>query len=97
MSVRDERLEENQRAFREANERLQELAAAAGVRDGTIVPFLCECADEGCLGRVEVTIGEYEATHWHYDYFVILHGHPRMEGEEIIEQNDRYQVVQKNL
>jgi hypothetical protein len=59
VSARDERLDANQRAFREANERLQELATAAGVRDGTI-------------------------------------GHPRMEGEEIIEGNDRYEVVQKN-
>jgi hypothetical protein len=96
MPARDERLEENQRAFREANERLQALAASAGVRDGTVVPFLCECADEECLGRVEITIGEYEATHWHYDYYVILRGHPRVAGEDIIEENDRYEVVQKN-
>jgi hypothetical protein len=40
-----------------ANERLR---AAVGPLPATIpVPFLCECSDPECLGRVEMTLDEY--------------------------------------
>jgi hypothetical protein len=92
MGSRDERLAENQRTFRRANERLQELARVA---DGTVIPFLCECADLSCLGRVEASIGEFEVIHEDDDRFFIVPGHPRMDGERVIDHTDRYEVVTK--
>ncbi|HET6695976.1 MAG TPA: hypothetical protein VFG85_05685 [Gaiellaceae bacterium] len=92
MDSRDERLAENQRTFRHANERLGELA---DVQDGQRIPFLCECADIACLGRVEASVGEFDVIHEDpYRYFV-LSGHLRIDGEKILEQNDRYDVVSK--
>jgi hypothetical protein len=42
---------------RAANERLR--AAVAPLPKTTPVPFLCECSDPECLGRVEMTLDEY--------------------------------------
>lgn len=92
MAARGERLAENQRTFREANERLQELAAAD---ETTLVPFICECADLGCLGRVEATMGEFELVHESRDRFFLVPGHPRLDGETVLSRNDRYEVVSK--
>jgi hypothetical protein len=92
MGSRDGRLAENQRTFRRANERLQELAK---VDDGTLIPFLCECADLSCLGRVDASIGEFEVIHEAEDRFFIVPGHPRMDGESVIDHTGRYEVVTK--
>jgi hypothetical protein len=92
MARRDERLVENQRTFREANERLHELAP---VPDGTRIPFLCECADIQCLGRVEATTTEFEVIHEDDDRFFIIPGHPRLDSERVIDQTRRYEVVTK--
>jgi hypothetical protein len=43
-----------------ANERLR--AAVAPLPATTPVPFLCECSDPECLGRVEMTLDEYGQT-----------------------------------
>jgi hypothetical protein len=95
VATREERLVENQRTFRDANERLQKLAGEAGVRDGTLVPFLCECADGDCLGRVEASMEEYERAHLDRDQYVIVPGHPTIEGEKVVERVDRFETVRK--
>jgi hypothetical protein len=92
MASRDERLAENQRTFRQANERLQELADVA---DGARIPFLCECADLSCLGRVEASHGEFEVVHEDDDRFFIVPGHRLMDGESVVDRNERYEVVDK--
>lgn len=92
MDSRNERLAENQRTFRGANERLQELA---NVQDGQRIPFLCECADIACLGRVEASRGEFEVIHEDPHRFFVLPGHLRIDGDEILERNDRYEIVGK--
>ena len=94
MLSRDERLVENQREFRYANERLDELVAQRSDRRA-LVPFFCECADERCLARIEMTVEDYEAAHMHSDYYIVLMGHPRTEGEELIEDKGSYQVLEK--
>jgi hypothetical protein len=94
MATRQERLEQNQREFRYANERLDELAGRLAV-DGQLVAFLCECADDDCLGRIEITIGRYEEIHVERDRYVVLPGHPRIAGEETVEDRDYYEVVRK--
>jgi len=81
--------------FRQANERLRNQVVGAGTTDHRHVPFFCECADEACHGRVEATLDEFEEAHMTYDHYFILPGHARIEGEESIEDNRRYQVVVK--
>ena len=92
MPPRDDRLVENQESFRAANERLQTMAQ---VDDGTLVPFICECADIKCLGRLEATLSEFEVIHEDAQRFFVLPGHPRMDGEEVLTSNRRYEVVSK--
>jgi hypothetical protein len=94
MGVRHERLAEHQKLFRLANERLDQRTAAYG-RDGALVPFLCECADDACFGRVELTHRQYREIRSHPDRYVIQPGHPIVEQERIIEEHDSFQIVEK--
>jgi hypothetical protein len=95
MQSREERMEENERNFRDANERLHEQAGEAGVGDEQLVPFLCECADETCLGRIQITLDRFAEIHVDRDHFVILPGHLRVPTEEIIEVTEYYEVTEK--
>jgi hypothetical protein len=49
--------QEARKRKRAANERLR--AAVAPLPATTRVPFLCECGDPECLGRVAMTLDEY--------------------------------------
>jgi hypothetical protein len=95
MTGRDGRLRENQELFRVGNERIGEVARAGGA-DGVAVPFLCECAADTCLGRIELTFREYEGVRSASNQFVILPGHARIEGERVLEEvHGRFQIVRK--
>jgi hypothetical protein len=95
VASREKRMEENERSFRDANERLHELAERRGVTDEQLVPFLCECADDTCLGSVRITLDRYAEVHLDRDMFVILPGHLRLESEDIIEATEYYEVTKK--
>jgi hypothetical protein len=88
----------NQREFRYANTRLLDAisgpSATAGGR-GQLIPFLCECADEKCWDSIRITVGRYESIHLDERDYVILPGHLRIAGEEILEENKFYEVVKK--
>lgn len=87
---------QTQREFRYANTRLLDVAIGPNASpDGQLIPFLCECADRGCLGRIQITAGRYDAIHLDQRDYVILPGHLRIAGEEILEQNEYYEVVKK--
>lgn len=94
MGSRDTRRAENQRLFRLGNERLQ-TAVAEKVPDDGRVPFLCECADEFCNGRVELRIGDWEGVASRPQHFVMVRGHQRSEGEKVVAELDGYDVVRK--
>lgn len=94
---RQERLVENQQMFRYANERLRERIIEAGVSDHRHIPFLCECAEEACHGRIEATLEEFEQAHFLRNQYFSLPGHARVDGEEAIEENGRYDVLTKAL
>ena len=46
----------NQALFREVNERTEQIA-----RDAAQPEFLCECADEGCIETLVLSIAQYES------------------------------------
>ena len=62
---------------------------------GEPIPFLCECMDDTCLARVDLTLEEYEAVRRHENRFVIVRDHPTLPGERIVEENGFYQVTEK--
>jgi hypothetical protein len=86
--------EHTQLRFRRANERL---LAAIENGDSTPrrVPFLCECADDGCHGRVEVDVAEWEAIASEHNHFLMEAGHQRSEGEEVVGRVGEYEVARK--
>ena len=92
---RREQLVRNQEMFRNANKRLHDVLENAGASDHRYVPFLCECADEECLARLEATLEEFEEVHITPDHYFILSGHPRVEEEETVVKNDRFVAVVK--
>jgi hypothetical protein len=93
-TVRGERLAENQTLFRGANERLKQ-AVDPHVVEAQRVPFLCECADPLCRGRVDLTLEQYSALRARENRFAIVPGHPRVDGEEVVEHYEGFHVVEK--
>ena len=87
---------QSQGEFRYANTRLvQALDGSNAAPDGQLIPFLCECADEMCLDSIRITVDRYESIHLDVRDYVILPGHLRIAGEEILEENGFYEVVKK--
>ena len=86
---------QNQREFRYANGRFHAVLSDASGPDGQLIPFLCECADADCRGSIEITTSRYGAIHVDEHDYVILPGHTRIAGEEIVEENSYYEIVKK--
>jgi hypothetical protein len=93
LSSQEKRLAATQHAFRMANERLRgALEATVG---GEPIPFLCECMDDTCLARVDLTLEEYGAVRRRENRFVIVRDHATLPGERVVQENGSYQVVEK--
>jgi hypothetical protein len=92
MDQRSARLAENETIFRAGNESIDN---AVGDRVEK-VPYLCECGEESCFGRVELTSAEYEAVRTHPARFFVVPGHEDLTaGEVVVQQYDRYTLVEK--
>jgi hypothetical protein len=93
-TARQDRFVENEKLFRTANEGLRERVEGIVEPDQSI-PFLCECIDETCMARIELTPREYEVARSDEEWFVIARGHPLLDGERIVEEEDHYLIVTK--
>jgi hypothetical protein len=93
MPVSLRRLARNQAIFREVNQRLREIAS----RPADLTDYLCECSEVGCAATVELDNGEYEAVRSLPNVFVIVPGHERLEVERVLEDNDRFMLVEKTV
>jgi hypothetical protein len=92
MDERSARLAENETIFRSGNESIER--ATRGKLEQ--VPFLCECGDERCFARVELTPAAYEAVRAHPARFFVVPGHEDLPaGEVVVERHDRYTLVEK--
>ena len=94
MALQPDRLRENETLFRMANERLRDQIADSVTPD-RLVPFLCECADERCMGRVEMSLSDYQSVRADPDTFAVLPGHVAEAGETVVEERDSFHVVRK--
>ena len=92
VSLREERVARNDATFRDANERINRVAAESGITSE--VPFICECADPACTEIVRLSLGDYEAVRAHGDRFISRPGH-ETEGVSVVERHDGYDVVEK--
>ena len=90
----NELLIQSQRIFRSANERMQALAVDIVPADH-LIPFLCECADDACLGRVDMILADYDGIHRDRDQYAVLRDHQIVDGERVVEQRRLFDIVSK--
>ena len=77
-----------QSVFREVNERIEEISAVES-------EVLCECSSRECLKTIPLTLEEYEAVRRVPTHFLVAPGHVVREIERVVEENERYVVVEK--
>lgn len=82
----------SQALFREINERIEQLAERFGT-DGEN-RLICECGNSECTQQIELSAAEYERVRAHASRFVVALNHENPETESIIEQNERFAVVE---
>jgi hypothetical protein len=90
------RIAENNARFREANERIAEVAVEYGLVDRP-VPFVCECSDESCAQLLRLLLGDYRYVRSNVRWFLHAPGH---ESEvpgivRLVEERDGYAIVEK--
>jgi hypothetical protein len=95
VATRGERREENQQTFQAANQRLHDIVDGR-LPESSPVAFICECADDTCFERVEVALGEWADIAERPDRYLIVAGHPRVEGEDVVDTLGPYEIVEKN-
>jgi hypothetical protein len=94
VDTRQQRVAKNEALFRQVNERIEEVNESLGADEPT--DFLCECGDENCTAPVSLTLAEYKAIRSNPTHFVIAPGHDTIDVEHVIEENERFSVVEKD-
>ena len=87
-------MRENEELFRTANDRLRRQIENA-VPAGQPVPFICECMNELCMERIEMTMGDYQHVRSSEDTFAVAPGHAASDGEVVVEERGAFHVVRK--
>jgi hypothetical protein len=93
IDVRQIRLSRNQVLFREVNERVDK-ASHAFSSDGPIT-FVCECSNTNCAAQIELTHDDYERIRSVPTWFAVTPGQKIPDIEDVVEQTERYAVVEK--
>lgn len=88
-----EKLARNQVIFREVNERIAELDGEWGATGMNV--YVCECSSQRCATELEITPTEYEQVRADGARFVVAPGHELAEVERVVEENERFLVVEK--
>ena len=86
--------ERNEALFREVNERIEAVSQIVP-REERLMEFLCECDNKDCAERVNAARAEYEAVRAVGTHFIVLPGHEDPTIEQVVLQNDRFLVVEK--
>jgi alpha-D-ribose 1-methylphosphonate 5-triphosphate diphosphatase PhnM len=92
VASRAERSAKNESLFREVNERVAMVAEQ--FRAGEFEVF-CECSSAGCPAMIKITPTEYTAVRSRGERFALLAGHDDPAVERVVEQNERFVVVEK--
>lgn len=93
-SLRERLFAANQTIFRRSNERFQRRLGASGAE---LLPYICECGNEGCGDTVLLLSSDYERIRTHASRFLIAVGHDVLPGgsERVVETHAEYQVAEK--
>jgi hypothetical protein len=87
----------NQALFREINERIESLNSDFSTITPDAGNWVCECANESCLGLVQMSVAEYEAVRAAPNRFLVMpdDDHFLAQVERVVERTERYWVVEK--
>ena len=91
---RKTRIEENEKLFREVNERGAQMHR--GFQTGSDPEWVCECGDETCFEKVMIPIADYQEIRARNDWFFVKPGHEKPDVERIVAHRDGYLVVEKD-
>jgi len=83
----------NQVLLREVNEQIRSLSTSFG-ETGTI-SVVCECARDGCMVLLPVSVEDYEAVRHIPTRFFLAEGHEIAGVETVVEETPDYIVVEK--
>ena len=91
----EERLARNEVMFRAINERIRELARRFEV-EGEPVAFICECADETCVEKVQLSVEQYDELRALPARFVVVPGHEATPlVERVVFRSEGFVLVRK--
>jgi hypothetical protein len=94
MALQLDRMRENEELFRTVNERLRQQIADSVTAD-RLVPFLCECVDELCMERMEMTLDDYTHVRADENTFAVVPGHAAGHGEVVVQEHRSFHLVRK--
>jgi hypothetical protein len=90
------RLARNEVMFRAINERIRELAARFEQTASESLALVCECADETCVERIELTLEQYDHLRAIPARFVVVPGHEATPlVERVVYRSDQFVIVRK--
>jgi hypothetical protein len=93
MSEREARIGNNERLFREVNERINQIQDAFGQTQA--FEIVCECGAQGCLERITLTHDAYRTVRANPRTFAIVPGHQAEDVEDVVGRHEAYYVVEK--
>jgi hypothetical protein len=93
LDSRQQRVGKNEVLFRDVNERINEINRDMGVDESA--DYICECGDGDCTTPITLKLLEYEAVRAHPARFAVFPGHEIVDVERVVEENDRFAVVEK--
>ena len=88
----------NEALLRDVNDQIKALdeGAAGWANAEQRFEFQCECGKpDGCGDRLQMSLAEYEGVRSQRDRFAVVPGHQNDEIERVVEQNDRFLIVDK--
>ena len=88
-----DRESETQARSREENESTAR-ARGSPTAGGGIDPFRCECGDDACTCAIRLTGAEYESVRAYATHFAIARNHENPESEQLVEEHERFAVVE---
>ena len=95
-SPRKERIAQNENAFRQLNESIEN-SVHRRRSDDDLGGFVCECGDADCEDIVRLPLAAYEEIREDSRLFFTVPGHDMPEAEDVVRKGDGYFVVRKHV
>ena len=86
--------ESDTRARSRADNESTARARGSQAAGGGMSSFRCECGDEACTCAIRLTAVEYESVRAYATHFAIAGNHENPESEQLVEEHERFAVVE---